>query len=312
MSKLEDGSIYEFIDNLFLELIQKDGGYFPSKHDSDVFLKASERFGKSVLEVERIFNSFASIAARKEVQNLNKLPKKKKEEKRKEMLINILKNNRDLPYHDIEGPASEPIKSGFEILNNEYKGIAVDIGLNGWTLPMSMGLSELDVLVTMEKSNKTYDGFFSKYYSNKKFRLMIKHVNLSSISQRHKELFNDCINAYEEKRYLICITALLTLLEGILSCFGDTKTDIRMMRICRFNMDSTESNKKIINHLIWVSFFNFISTLYEKSNFDQDEPAKINRHWILHGRTDTDWTDADALRLFSAVYSLTTILKYEN
>jgi hypothetical protein len=122
---------------------------------------------------------------------------------------------------------------------------------------------------------------------------------------KHYESFN-------HSRYLICTTALITILEGLLSEFGDDKKDIRMIRICRFQMDQTKTDKKIINHLVWVSFFNFIKELYDKSAFDESEPDRINRHWILHGRTDKQVGEADCLRLFNAIYSLVTMLKYED
>jgi hypothetical protein len=238
MPKFEDGAIYEYIEKLFYELTHEDGGYFPSKHDQKVFFKTSEKFNKPIEEVIRIFDEFSGLAAKKEILKLNSLPKNKREARRMEMLTNILKNNRDLPYYDIEGPASEPISSGMEIIRDEYKEIAEYIGKNGWTIPMGMGLSELEGLMPKDRNIEAYDLFFSQYYSNKRFKLMIKHINQSSITKSHKELFNDCIQNYDEKRYLTCITVLLTLLEGVLSSFGDTKKDIRVIRICRFHMDA--------------------------------------------------------------------------
>src|SRR4051794_24301786 len=100
MSKFEEGRVYEFVENLFSELVQKDGGYYPSKHDPEVFQKSSEKFNEPEEEILRIYNSFGTIIAGKEVQKLNKLSKKKRDARRKEMLTNIVKNNRDLPYYD--------------------------------------------------------------------------------------------------------------------------------------------------------------------------------------------------------------------
>ncbi|MBZ9622944.1 hypothetical protein G9F71_008760 [Clostridium sp. FP2] len=311
MANFEEGRIYEFIENLYEELSRKDDGYHPSTHDVEVFKKASVEFNKSEEELKVVYDSFQSIVTGKVTDKINKLPKDKREERTMELLKNIMKNNRDLPYHELEGAASEPIKSGLDTINEEYKSIAGDIGKNGWTIPMNMGLGELDKLRGVDKNIKVYDDLFLDYYNTPKIKLITKHVNASSIGKNQKELFNNAIDAYVEGKYLLCVTVLIPVLEGVLSSFGDDKTDIRMMKVCRTNMDLTEKENKIITHLVWISFFNFISSLYEKSHFDKDEPTILNRHWILHGRTNTEWKAEDCLRLFNAVHSLVTMMAFD-
>lgn len=310
MTKLEDGKVYEFIENLYGELKEKDGGYYPSKHDSEVFEKTYDKFNMSTEEIDKIFNDFQEVVAQKKIQKLSKLPNNIREERRMEILKDILKNNKDSPFSYIEGPPSEPIRSGLDIINEEYKELANNIGENGWTIPMAMGLNELEKLAKLEKNIEVYDDFYRKYYNTKKFNLMVKHINASSIGETQKQLFNDCVDAYKNKKYLLCVTSLTTILEGVLSSLSDDKADTRMIKICRYNMDLTKDNRKLIKHLIWISFFSFISTLYKKSDFKKDEPISINRHWIVHGRTETDWKGEDCLRLFNAIYTITSILNY--
>ncbi len=311
MTKIENGRIYEYIENLYDELKKRDGAYYPSKHDDFVFLSAANEFEISKEKAEKIFHSFSQLVAKKEELKLRRLPPKKREKKRMEMLQNIMKNNGDLPFGKIEGPATEDIKSGLDTIYEEYNNIAELIGKNGWTIPMSMGLSTIDLLTHQTIDIEVLDKFFIEYYSGKKFVTLIKYVNRSKLSETQKNLFNDCVDAYKGTKWLLCITSLVTILEGILSRFGDNVNDIRMIRICRYKMDSTKNDNKIINHLVWVSFYNFISELYKKSKFDLDEPIILNRHWILHGRTDKEFRKADCLRLFNAIYTLVTMIKYD-
>jgi hypothetical protein len=49
----------------------------------------------------------------------------------------------------------------------------------------------------------------------------------------------------------------------------------------------------------------FLSRVFASSDFTQQPPTFINRHWILHGGAPVDWTLSDALRL---VNSLTTLV----
>lgn len=311
MEKFENGRVYEFIENLYDELKNQDGGYYPSKHDSYVFERASEEFDITIEKAQKIYDGFGKLVAKRLELNLQRLPKKERQKRREEILTNIIKNNRDLPYHELEGPATEDIKSGLDTIYEEYSKVAELIGVNGWTIPMSMGLSKLDDLIDKEIKIELLDSFFSDFYTSKNFNLMTKHVKNSNIKVVQKELFNQCLESFNSRSYLICTTALMTILEGLLSEFGNDKKDIRMIRICRFQMDQTKTDKKIINHLVWISFFNFIKELYDKSAFDESEPDRINRHWILHGRSDKQVGEADCLRLFNAIYSLVTMLKYQ-
>jgi len=309
MSKIENGRIYEYVENLYDDLKMKDGGYFPSKHDKVVFESAANEFDITKEEAEKIYNSFSKVAKKLEFK-LNRLPKKQRQEKREEILSNILKNNKDLPFGEVEGPATEDIKSGLDTIYEEYSEIAMLIGKNGWTIPMSMGMSKLDALIDKVINIDLLDEFFKDYYNEKMFKTMLKHVKNSNLNSTQVELFLDCVETFKKGRYLISTTSLITILEGILSQFGNDKKDIRMIKICRFQMDRTKNDRKFINHLVWTSFFHFISELYNKSEFDKDEPESLNRHWILHGRTDKQLGEADCLRLFNAIYSLTTMMKF--
>jgi hypothetical protein len=56
----------------------------------------------------------------------------------------------------------------------------------------------------------------------------------------------------------------------------------------------------------------FVKILFEKSPFDQAEPDKCNRHWLLHGRTSKIGKQADCLRLFNAISTLAAIKTFED
>ena len=45
MATFKDREIFEFCENLYIQLKKQDNGYYPHKHDKLVFQKASEYFG---------------------------------------------------------------------------------------------------------------------------------------------------------------------------------------------------------------------------------------------------------------------------
>ncbi len=314
MINLEDGYIYEFIENKYSELRDRDGGYYPSKHDEEVFKEASVKFDMTIEELDKVYDSFQQVSVQQQIKKLDKLPKVLREKRRFEMMRDILKNNRDLPFYKLEDETINPIKSGLLIINEEYLEVAKNIGENGWTIPMTMGLNKFKKLVdifTDEGEVSVYNNFFSSFYNGKNFKSLIKHVNNSSIMSSRNELFNDCVEAYQYGKYMLCINSLVPMLEGILSKLDEDKTNIWMMKICKENVEKTEHENKLILNLVWVSFHSFISTIYKKSNFNEDEPTLVNRHWILHGRTEREYGKEDCLRLFNAIYTIVSILRYQ-
>ena len=56
MATFKDRDVFEFCEKLFEKLKKQDNGYFPHRHDKQVFDKAAEHFSISVDEVDRIYD----------------------------------------------------------------------------------------------------------------------------------------------------------------------------------------------------------------------------------------------------------------
>ena len=54
MATFRDREVFEFCEKTFEELKRQDNGYFPHKHDKEVFNRASAQFGIGVEEVDKI------------------------------------------------------------------------------------------------------------------------------------------------------------------------------------------------------------------------------------------------------------------
>ena len=141
---------------------------------------------------------------------------------------------------------------------------------------------------------------------------MIENTLNTPISEGLKKMVRECWDAFQSKLYAICATSLLSVIEGVLSEFSDDKSDVRMMKVCQKHVDEfPQDGSSILKH-VWISYNNFIRNLYLKSDFKQDEPDEVNRHWLLHGRSDFEIEEIDCLRLFNAVESLCMVVKKEN
>jgi len=185
----------------------------------------------------------------------------------------------------------------------------------GWTLPTELNIYAVNVIGKTDEI-KDIDDFLLWYYTEEQYshyQNMLKGILESPIGVGLKKLIDECVFAFENKKYAICADSLVSVIEGILSTFWEDKSNIRMMKICQAKVDELTSEKEhLIKKYIWVSYNKFIHKLYEKNDFTKDEPSFINRHWLLHGRSSYELEEIDCLRLFNAVSSLCVITKHQD
>lgn len=192
---------------------------------------------------------------------------------------------------------------------------ALDIAVNklvaeGWTLPAELPITAVNAL---GNSNELDDVnmFMEQFYTYDDYQNMkdiINGIQESKIKAGLIKLVNECWYAFSNKKYAICATALLSVIEGILSEFSDDKQDVRMMKICQKHVDTFPNNGSTITKHVWISYNQFIRNLYQKSDFTADEPKTINRHWLLHGRSNFDVEEIECMKLFNAVHSLCIVI----
>lgn len=184
----------------------------------------------------------------------------------------------------------------------------------GWTLPAELGIYAVNVIGNTEEISNI-EKFFEMYFTQDDYkftRKMIENILDAPISEGLKKMVRECWTAFQNKLYAVCATSLLSVIEGVLSEFSDDKSDVRMMKVCQKHVDEFPADGSSILKHVWISYNNFIRNLYQKSDFKQDEPDEVNRHWLLHGRSDFEIEEIDCLRLFNAVDSLCMVVKKEN
>jgi hypothetical protein len=177
----------------------------------------------------------------------------------------------------------------------------------GWTLPDWIDLRDLRTLHL--KSPEELDchfveGFMANDAENLK-ELGNTLKALAGLSQWHP-LIGDIIESIEAGRHRVAIPATLTIMDGYLasalveaSLAPPTVTSpFKKLHDAKWHEHDT------FDAVFWKAGIAFLSRVFAPSDFAQQPPTFINRHWILHGRAPVDWTLSDALRL---VNSLTTL-----
>ncbi|CAH1202953.1 hypothetical protein PAECIP111891_02163 [Paenibacillus allorhizoplanae] len=192
-----------------------------------------------------------------------------------------------------------------------YYLAAENLGKRGWTIPFSFTPRQIAFFEEPTLTSEEIDNFFHAYYSdednfNKLFQMI---YSISSLKQWHLAI-RQCEIAHRKELFILSISTLLPVLEGILSKFENDKNNIRMIKVCKQMLDDSLTKESWVFSTIWNSCFHFITTLYAKSNFSEEEPILINRHWILHGRTEFNNSELDSIKLFNALETIANIIKF--
>lgn len=215
---------------------------------------------------------------------------------------------------DMKNYFDEEVKKKVSELDKTLDVAVEKLVKEGWTLPAELPITAVNALGNtdiLDDVNSFMEQFYA-YDDYRNMKAMLKGIQESKIKEGLKKLVNECWNAFNSKMYAICATSLLSVIEGILSEFSDDKQDVRMMKVCQKHVDSFPSDGSTIMKHVWISYNQFIRNLYQKSDFTANEPDIINRHWLLHGRSDFEVEEIECMKLFNAIHSLCIVINKES
>lgn len=215
---------------------------------------------------------------------------------------------------DMKNYFDEEVKKKVSELDKTLDVAVEKLVKEGWTLPAELPITAVNALGNtdiLDDVNSFMEQFYA-YDDYRNMKAMLKGIQESKIKEGLKKLVNECWNAFNSKMYAICATSLLSVIEGILSEFSDDKQDVRMMKVCQKHVDSFPSDGSTIMKHVWISYNQFIRNLYQKSDFTANELDIINRHWLLHGRSDFEVEEIECMKLFNAIHSLCIVINKES
>lgn len=116
------------------------------------------------------------------------------------------------------------------------------------------------------------------------------------------ELFSQIISAYYAGHYHLACLGMLAVVDGILSDVSAMKESTsykkRIQKLEQKIADKFELSdleKKLL--CIYVAMDNFEESIFKNSDFSQNEPETLNRHWMMHGRTHRAYTNLDFIKI---------------
>jgi hypothetical protein len=179
------------------------------------------------------------------------------------------------------------------------------LALLGWALPMTFTPREL-VALAEQSTDQEIEQYMLDYFTQPDgVRLQLRGSVLHGETLKGwRDLLEQCFEAYDRKHYLIVIPALLSVIEGAVA---ENAGKLRSGRVKPEKLASdleNDASQGSMQRLIWRSTRIVMERLFAGSHFGGPHPGRLNRHWVLHGRDQTQWTQTDALRLFNLLATI--------
>jgi hypothetical protein len=197
----------------------------------------------------------------------------------------------------------------WDATTERHKKAVIRMAECGWTAPDWMGLEDLSNLA--EATDEEIEEFFVEGYlggENNGGMLNLTATALLSSPElaRWNGLLEEVFECMQIGKRRVCVISLLTVLEGFLAQFlvGQQIMPAHKTKVADYLKRTQRHEDSTYEAIWWISAVNFLNLLFKDSDFQSDCPSFINRHWILHGRSETEWATADALKLINALSTL--------
>jgi hypothetical protein len=200
-------------------------------------------------------------------------------------------------------------KIDWEAVTKKQREGVTALAKKGWTIAAWMPLPDISRLG--DSSQEEIEDYFLAHYlgrDGEKGELQETSAELlaSARMDKWKGLLEEIFVCIDLEKYRICIPSLLSILEGFTmeSLYKENNVNRSSTRVRSAVEGAKWHEQDDFIGIMWMSVVTFFKQLFANSNFDSAAPTFINRHWVLHGRSATDWTASDAFRLLNALATL--------
>jgi len=172
---------------------------------------------------------------------------------------------------------------------------------------MSFTLPQLVELADHGNTDQEVEQYMLDYFTFESGRFFLDlrgHVLGSKNLVGWRALLEQCFDAYDRGHYLVPIPALLSVIEGAVAQNAG-KLKLPQLNSKKLAADLEKAAPPGgMGFFVWRSARVVLDKLFASSDFGGPHPGELNRHWALHGRDQTQWTQTDALRLFNLLATI--------
>ncbi len=183
----------------------------------------------------------------------------------------------------------EKIKNDPDSLLN-YMSYVKNLSNYFLAMPYSIDTSELKSIFENVKTEKEFDDYMIKYFTNQKLQHLFNDIKLK-ISRKHITIFKQIEQAFYNKQYSLINNAIISIIDDELSYYNYNKKETKRKDILYPIIE--EYQKKDVSQCDWLDLFylemlnNNINLLFDNVDFNNIKISNnkaIRRHTTQHGK----------------------------
>ena len=121
--------------------------------------------------------------------------------------------------------------------------------------------------------------------------------------------FTESIQAFRQELYNLAIIGLTAVLDRVLSEYSGDIERVNIKKRSEAIKKSIEEKGEFfldemegMDYLLYLTYPKVAESFGLSSSFISSEPDALNRHWIMHGRTDKSYTRLDCVKVLNLIY----------
>ena len=125
----------------------------------------------------------------------------------------------------------------------------------------------------------------------------------------NNRLFRQSIDAFNNNSYDLAIIGLTAVLDMILSNQSNQIRNVNIASRCNAITQKIKDRGELYidelegqDFLLFLTYPKAIELFGESKDFTEEEPALLNRHWIMHGRTMKQYNRLDCVKVLNMIY----------
>lgn len=183
-----------------------------------------------------------------------------------------------------------------------------------WVIPFEIEYEKLEEILKT-KDEIEFNNFVVEYFTNDRIKRIIEKISDKFETVDKKELMKQIEKAYSNELYALCITSLITLMDGLTLDLITTDSECQHLSYKAVNSMLEYINEAPISEFGYELYLkvcvlnNFYTKLYETERSLKDNNKEIlSRHLNSHGVKYSN-DKIDCLRILNAIYFCQEILQ---
>ena len=134
-------------------------------------------------------------------------------------------------------------------------------------------------------------------------------IELCKASFEGDLLFHETVMAFNTGLYNVAIVGFMAVFDRVMSeCSGLLKTVNFQRRIEELEKKINAKGDIYIDDLdtkdflLFITYFEAVKGIGDGRDFDKDEPMRLSRPWVAHGRSNRNYTRIDCIKVVNMIY----------